>query len=234
MRDRRVEVDRALTRRAETRHPLPRAGEGTTAGIATGGGPGSRDPSAEADGRAGVRARARSRYSSLFPLPSSLWRRQAARTLALAALALAAAGCAEGELPLLGAVPIVTGTLPDLSGVWAYEAKELQVGGRSAGRGCTIDGMLLHLGPWRATGFYGRTEGGVLACEGDLAVLGGVLPSYPVRRGGMVDDEIAFDIGTSDWRHEGRIAGDTMSGTLVLRSGSLEMSGRFRAVRRKP
>jgi hypothetical protein len=219
MRDRRVEVDRAwraltraLTRRAETRHPLPHAGEGTPAGGAAGG---------------GHRPAAATLPSSLFPLPSS-------RALALAALALAAAGCAEGELPLLGAVPIVTGTLPDLSGVWAYEAKELQVGGRSAGRGCTIDGMLLHLGPWRATGFYGRTEGGVLACEGDLAVLGGVLPSYPVRRGGMVDDEIAFDIGTSDWRHEGRIAGDTVSGTLVLRSGSLEMSGRFRAVRRKP
>jgi hypothetical protein len=202
-------LTRALTRRAETRHPLPHAGEGTPAGGAAGGGHG---PAAA------------TRPSSLFPLPSS-------RALALAALALALPGCGEDPLPLLGGVPIVTGRLPDLSGEWAYEATELRVVGRSGGRGCTIEGMLLHLGPWRATGFYGRTEGGVLACQGDLAVLSGALPSYPVRRGGMVDDQVAFDIGTPDWRHQGRIVGDTMSGTLALRNGSLEMTGRFRVVR---
>jgi hypothetical protein len=217
MRDRRAGVDRvrraltrALTRRAETRHPLPHAGEGTPAGGAAGGGQG---------------LAAATLPCSLFPLPSS-------RVLALAVLTLALAGCAEEPLPLLGGVPVVTDRLPDLSGVWTYEATELQVVGRSGGRGCTIAGMLLHLGPWRATGFYGRTEGGVLVCQGDLAVLSGALPSYPVRRGGFVADQIAFDIGTPDWRHEGRIAGDTMSGTLVLRNGSLEMTGRFRVVRK--
>jgi hypothetical protein len=159
--------------------------------------------------------------------PSTGSRRQAEPTAwagALAALALALTSCSVAP-PLTGVEH------PDLQGEWSYGATDVQIVGRSGDRGCTIQGMALHLGPWRATGFYGRTEGGVLVCEGTLAVLNGALPSYPVRRGGMVSESIAFDIGTPDWRNEGTLRADTMSGTLRLTNGSLQLTGRFRAVR---
>lgn len=143
---------------------------------------------------------------------------------------------------LLGALALITGcspdiptvvhNLPDVVGEWSYSATNITVVGRGGSARCEIEGVTLFIGPWRYSGFYGRSEGGRLNCTGNLRPLDGDLPSYPVRRGGAVAEFIAFDIGTPDWRHEGTLVRDTMSGNFRLRSGGVDLQGQFRVVRR--
>lgn len=128
-------------------------------------------------------------------------------------------------------VPVEVSDLPQVAGEWAYSANEIRLVGRTSGAVCEIEGMRLHIGPWRSSGFYGRSEGGYMACTLDLEPLSGPLTSYPVRRGGAVLNFIAFDIGTPAWRHDGTLAGDTMSGSFGIEQGGIRMEGRFRAVR---
>jgi hypothetical protein len=149
------------------------------------------------------------------------------RGAAVAALALLAAGCGGGPTGVRGIEH------PDLSGSWSYTATNVRHPSAPAGAYCTITGLTLHLGPWRYTGFFGRTEGGVIECHGAYAELGGPLPTYAVSRGGKVEHHIAFEIGNPSWRHEGFIseAADSMHGTFVLRHGEIHMQGEFETVR---
>jgi hypothetical protein len=134
-------------------------------------------------------------------------------------------------LPACSAItPTERSDLPEVAGEWAYTASDIRLAGRPAGPACEITGMTLALGPWRPTGFFGRTSGGDLSCTGDLAPISGPLPSYPVRRGGAVLHFIAFDIGSEDWRHDGTISGDSMTGVFRLQQGSIRMEGNFLAV----
>jgi hypothetical protein len=43
-----------------------------------------------------------------------------------------------------------------------------------------------------------------------------------------------FELGTSDWRHDGMISGDTMSGRFWLQNPSLRLEGSFQAILEKP
>jgi hypothetical protein len=123
--------------------------------------------------------------------------------------------------------------LPDLSGTWDYTAHEVQLIGDDGASECTIEGLTLTLGTWGFDGFVGRTSGGVLECTDRLAHFSGELESMPVRRGGMVLHYVAFDFISSVWRHDGVLDGDdVINGSFRLRSGPLEMTGRFRAERR--
>jgi hypothetical protein len=128
-------------------------------------------------------------------------------------------------------LPTEVNNLPDVAGEWSYAATDLQITGIPGAR-CGISGLTLLIGPWRYSGFYGRSVGGTLTCSGSLAPLSGPFESYPVRRGGAVAEHIAFDLGTPDWRHEGILAADTMSGIFRLNHSGLQMTGQFRAVRR--
>jgi hypothetical protein len=148
----------------------------------------------------------------------------AACRLLLGAGLLAAASCSAE-------VPTERSDLPVVEGSWAYSASAIRIIGRSPGSVCEITGMTLEIGPWRPTGFFGRSSGGFMSCTQELEPMSGALPSYPIRRGGAVLNFIAFDIATPDWRHDGTISGDTMSGAFNLQQGSIRMEGSFRAVR---
>lgn len=167
--------------------------------------------------------------------------------IACALLLLAASGCKPG----LPSEPR-GGELPDLSGEWSYAASDIRPAGSTASGSCSIEGVVLTLGPWRREGFSGRSSEGALRCSGDMSRFSGPLPSYPVRNGGMAFSTpwVAFDLGTPDWRHDGTLShdtvtlvvlgdtirrmsfGDTLRGSFRLRNGGVEMTGAFRAVRR--
>jgi len=122
--------------------------------------------------------------------------------------------------------------LRDMSGEWEYTATQLRATGAPGAGECAIEDVTLSIAPWRATGFFGRSEGGMMRCTGALEPLSTALASYPVRRGGMVLHHIAFDFGTADWRHQGFVDADSMWGTFVLRSGGADLTGRFIARKR--
>jgi len=122
--------------------------------------------------------------------------------------------------------------LQDMSGEWEYAASQLRATGAPGAGECVIEEVTLTIAPWRATGFFGRSDGGRLRCTGALEPLSEALASYPVRRGGMVLHHIAFDFGTPDWRHQGFVDADSMWGTFALRSGGTELAGRFIARKR--
>lgn len=129
----------------------------------------------------------------------------------------------------VGASPTQTSGLPEVEGEWAYSAFDIRVVGQPSAARCEITGVTLELGPWRSEGFTGRTEGGRLECSGELSPLSTDLPSYPVRRGGSVLDFIAFDIGSPDWRHDGKIGADTMGGIFWIQQPAYRLEGRFKA-----
>lgn len=157
--------------------------------------------------------------------------------------ARAAALC--GALLALGACSpdkeVVPGTgaeldFPPVSGTWSYTAPEVRLAGSGGEAPCQITGVVLVINQFRYQGelvgdFDGRTTGGTLACRGDLSSLSGALQAYPVGQGYALNRDIAFNIGTVDWRHAGLVAGDSMSGTFVLRQGSIRFEGRFVAKR---
>lgn len=140
--------------------------------------------------------------------------------------------------------------LPDLSGEWSYTASEIRLTGSTSGASCTIEGVTMKLGEWVDIGLFGRASEGTMRCTGELSPLSGPLPSYPVRRGGMVAHHIAFDFSDPGWRHEGFLSHDTvkvvalgdtirrvvftdtMSGRFRMRSAGVGFEGKFLAVRR--
>ena len=125
---------------------------------------------------------------------------------------------------------------PPVSGTWSYAAPEVRLAGTGGEAPCQITGVVLTINQFRYKGalvgdFDGRTTGGALACRGDLSSLSGALQPYPVGQGYALRTDIAFNIGTLDWRHAGFVVGDSMSGTFVLKQGALRFEGKFVAKR---
>lgn len=140
------------------------------------------------------------------------------------------AGCgSEGEIP----TPPPGVSFQQVTGKWQYTGSEVRLAGSGATGQCEITGVVLDIEQIRHAGaFSGRTSGGVLTCQGELSVLSGPLQEYPVGNGYTFNEFIGFDIGTPDWRHEGLVEGDSMSGHFKLKNGSLQFEGRYVAVRR--
>lgn len=167
------------------------------------------------------------------------------RIVAVALLAGALAGCRPD---IAGPNP---NRHPDVSGEWSYTATEMRMAGSASGASCSIEGMTMLLGEWVDVGFFGRASGGAMQCTGELSRFSGPLPSYPVRRGGMVHHYISFDLAGPDWRHEGALSHDTvvvaafgdtirrvvftdtMSGSFRMETGGIRFDGKFHAVRRR-
>jgi hypothetical protein len=158
-----------------------------------------------------------------------------ARAAALSAAALFALGACSPDTE----APPGTGPdpeFPPVSGTWAYAAPEVRLAGSGGEAPCRITGVVLTINQFRYRGalvgdFDGRTTGGSLACNGDLSSLSGALQAFPVGQGYALNRDIAFNIGTLDWRHAGLVAGDSMSGTFVLKQGALRFEGKFVAKR---
>lgn len=155
-------------------------------------------------------------------------------------------------------LPSEPGTVPlyDLSGEWSYNAFDMRMAGSPSGPACTIEGVVLTLGPWTRDGFFGRSSEGGMKCTGELSQFSGPLASYPIIDGGMVRTrqtaDIAFSMSGShaSWRHEGFLSHDTvkvvergdtirrlvytdtMTGHFRLRNGGVAFDGKFRAIRR--
>lgn len=132
-----------------------------------------------------------------------------------------------------------TGTevkFPRVSGTWSYSATDVRLAGSGGEAPCQITGVVLEINQFRNPAglvgdFEGRTSGGMLACRGEFSSLSGALQPYPVWQGHAGNGYIGFSIGTHDWRHDGSVAGDSMSGIFVLKHGSLSFEGKFAAKR---
>lgn len=123
-----------------------------------------------------------------------------------------------------------------VAGTWAYTASEVRLAGAGGEAPCRITGMVLEINQFRNNGrlvgdFDGRASGGTLDCRGELSSLSGAIQPFAVGQGYTFNEYVSFNIGTRDWRHDGFVAGDSMSGTFVLRQGSLGFEGRFVAKR---
>jgi hypothetical protein len=176
---------------------------------------------------------------------SGLFPTRAAKAFAALALLGGMAGC-KPDLPSGLRLP----PKPDLSGKWDYRALDMRVVGSTRGDRCTIDGLVITLGRWTATGAEGRTSGGRMTCSGELNRFSAPLPSYSLEQVGIVYHRVGFSFAGPDWRHEGQLShdtvtavvlgdtlrrqvfSDTMYGDFRLRSGTLTFTGKFHAVRR--
>ena len=151
----------------------------------------------------------------------------------LALLALAAPGCTGDEPPTESGI-----SYQAVGGDWAYTASEVRLAGTDGEAPCQITGLVLHIEQLSYKGarvgtLRGRTTGGTLTCGGNLSGFGGPVASYALGNAHTVNENIGFDIGTPDWRHDAVVdaSADTMSGNFVLRNGALQLTGRFAARR---
>ena len=159
------------------------------------------------------------------------------RALALALLLIGAAGACR---PDISGPDVPEGArFFELTGEWAYTASNIRRAGSSNDAGCEIGGVVLELEQVEDAGaFTGRSSGGALSCSGELAFLSGPLVSYPIGKGYTLNQFVAFDFGSPDWRHDGLVVStdsvkiDSMNGTFTLKTEGVVFEGDFRAVRR--
>lgn len=152
----------------------------------------------------------------------------------LVAASLLAAACSPDKVFEPGAE--AANNFPAVSGTWAYTAREIRLAGTGGAAPCEITGLTLEINQFRHKGkrvgdFDGRSSGGTLTCRGDLAFMSGALQPYRVWEGYALNHDIAFNVGTVDWRHWGFVEGDSMSGQFWLKQGTLQFEGKFVATR---
>ena len=142
--------------------------------------------------------------------------------LTIGALSLALTGC---ELPFgIGSAWV--------EGEWSYRATNLT----GAGLACDIDGLGLVLDQ-EGSSFSGEATGGTIVCRGGADGLIHTISDAPITRGTVDGDRVVFDVGTSDLKHEGRVDGRSMAGTVTWwldrgePFGRVILTGRFAAAR---
>jgi hypothetical protein len=157
-----------------------------------------------------------------------------------AALAVLAIGAVGGCRPDLSGPDLSGGAkFLELTGAWDYTASDLRRAGTSSESSCRISGVVLDLVKIKDAGaFTGRSSGGALTCSGELGFLSGPLVSYRIGGGYTLNQFVAFDFGSPDWRHDGLVVSsdsvniDSMNGTFTLKTEGVVFEGNFRAVRR--
>ena len=166
--------------------------------------------------------------------PGAHARSRAAGRLLAAAAALLAAGCS----------PDVDGTLAPgvtvqpVGGTWAYTATDLRLAGSGGPPICGVTGLVLNVEQLRHNGqitqtLTGSTSGGTLTCGGELSGTGGPIDRFPLTKGNTFNGNIAFSIGSDDWRSFGTLseAADSAAGQVWLRHGAIRLEGTFVARR---
>ena len=126
-----------------------------------------------------------------------------------------------------------------VTGEWSYSATEIRRIGVPSDPPCEITGVTLRLDQIPTAGaFSGRSSGGTLVCTGELALFSGPLASLPIQTGYTFNEFVAFDFGSADWRHDGRVSTSdsvnvtSMTGTFTVKGGSVELRGEFMVHRR--
>ncbi len=157
----------------------------------------------------------------------------AGRLVAAAVVLVLGSGCSpEADTVSPGIVVQPAG------GTWAYTASDLRLAGTGGPGVCEIRGLVLHIEQLRHNGkatqtLTGTTSGGTLTCRGELSSIGGPIDPFPLTKGNTFNDNIAFSIGSDDWRNWGNLAAaaDSIGGQLWLRHGSIRFEGTFVARR---
>lgn len=145
-----------------------------------------------------------------------------------------------GSIALLaGCSPEVDTGIPtgvefqEISGEWSYAASQI-TDASNPGVVCEVSGITLSISKIpRAGAFSGRTSAGRLTCTDRFASFIVPLESFPIMRGYTFNEFISFDVYTPDWRHDGLVTTDSMSGRFTLRSGVHRFTGNFVARRRR-
>jgi hypothetical protein len=171
--------------------------------------------------------RSREVAGGLAPSPA------AGRLLAAAVALLLGSGCSPEVETLAPGIVVQS-----VGGTWTYTTSDLRLAGSGGPPVCGVAGLVLHIEQLRYNGratqtLKGTTSGGTLTCLGELSSIGGPIDPIPLTKGNTFNDNIAFSIGSDDWRSWGKLAGapDSMSGQLWLRHGAIRFEGTFVARR---
>lgn len=107
-------------------------------------------------------------------------------------------------------------TTPRVDGEWLLSAQSLTDGTRF----CAIDGMTLDIQQLGTT-ITGTSQGGTLTCvDDDDVTTVQQLTAKPLVNGTIDSaDNIRFDLGGPDWRHDGNVIDRSMVGTVSVRFG---------------
>lgn len=154
-----------------------------------------------------------------FVLVPERWARRIRRS-SVGAVVVLAAGCGDG-----------TGPRPaDLQGVWSYSVNDLSFGRVI----CSIKGLTFEITQTGGT-FTGTTSGGTLDCQGPLSNPSSTpLSPAPVVNGVIEGDRVVFDFQDASYHHDATLAGETLSGQVLVReNGLVTGEGTFTATRRR-
>jgi hypothetical protein len=101
-----------------------------------------------------------------------------------------------------------TGSASRVAGAWTYSATFFSSGNR-----CDVSGIRLSLTASERT-FTGSSTGGSISCIGGPP--GGPLQNFTVAAGRVTGDSVAFDLNPLEWRHQGRLLGDSIGGSVLV------------------
>lgn len=123
-------------------------------------------------------------------------------------------------------------TVPNIAGVYAYNAKDLS-GKNSAGgdRTCSVQNVTLTFQQSGGT-LTGVAKGGTIQCTEDTEPV--AFPEVPIVNASVsADSTVSFDIKNAEFRHRGTLANGTISGTAAVESDCCSLSGAFTATRQQ-
>jgi hypothetical protein len=122
---------------------------------------------------------------------------------------------------------------PDVNGTWEYNATNIA----GTGVSCGISGITMNLSQSGST-FTGTYSPGSVTCTGPGGTFTDQFDPGVVANGSLIGNNVSFDFDTSDMRHTGTLAGNSISGTVTVRGdlgdpiGEVTLTGPFAAVRR--
>ncbi|MGQ0813177.1 MAG: hypothetical protein ACT4O1_01775 [Gemmatimonadota bacterium] len=122
---------------------------------------------------------------------------------------------------LLGCDVLGVGT-PNVEGEWLLTARNLTSGSDT----CSIDVLRLDLQQTRSR-FSGTASSTTVACILRDTLRTFSLPQQPVVAGELADSTVTFFIAGRDWRLDGVIAGESMTGSMTVRFGPPISTARF-------
>lgn len=119
----------------------------------------------------------------------------------------------------------------DLRGAWAYSASGIT----GPSLTCAISGTTITVHAHSGNSFSGVYNLGLLTCNSGGLENTVAIGTGPVVSGVFNGDSVRFNFDNAEWRHFGRIVGDTMSGflnvSLVIGGTPTVATGSWRAVR---
>jgi hypothetical protein len=102
-----------------------------------------------------------------------------------------------------------------VAGPWSYEVSHVSGTLSGAAVECSVSGLTMTLTQSAST-LTGSASGGTLTCLAAGRRVTDEIGTVTVTHGSIDGRRVVFDLGSPDWRSEGRVHGDWMGGSLPL------------------